>query len=129
MTAAAPAPTAAPLPRASGGPLGAAHAQSPPVPDLPGPVAVPSVVSGSGLTWLLGGVALLSTVGWVVERRQRRLLELEKDSVFWADRQPGSNSIITTPGNLDDILPDSPDPAEAARAIYVTAIGERRARG
>ena len=128
MTAAAPAPTAAPLPRASGGPLGAAHAQSPPVPDLPGPVAVPSVVSGSGLTWLLGGVALLSTVGWMVERRQRRLLELEKDSVFWADRQPGSNSIITTPGNLDDILPDSPDPAEAARAIYVTAIGETASR-
>lgn len=122
------APAPAPAPRASGGPLSAAHAQTAQVPELPGPLPVPTVVTGSGLTWLLGGVALLTTIGWVVERRQRRLLEMEKDSVFWADRQPGSNSIITTAGNLDDILPDGPDPAEAARAIYVTAIGETVSR-
>ena len=85
--------------------------------------------AGTGTQWLLGGLALLATVGWMTEWRRRRLLEMEKDSDFWANRQPGvGSSIITTAGNLDDILPESPDPAESARAIYVTAIGETNSR-
>jgi hypothetical protein len=35
---------------------------------------------------------------------------------------------MTTAGGLSHILPDSPNPAEAARAIYVTAIGETISR-
>lgn len=78
-------------------------------------------------TWVAASVALLASVGWVMERRQRRALEEEKDSVMWADKHENA-SIITTVGKLDDILPDSPDPFEAARAIYVTAIGETNSR-
>lgn len=106
----------------------AAHADP-----LPGDAAVDSgPATARGANWVLGGVALLATMGWIIERRQRRLLETEKDSVLWADvharhHGPGG-SIITTAGNLDDILPDSPDPAEKARAIYVTAIGETNSR-
>jgi hypothetical protein len=80
------------------------------------------------LTWVTGGLALLAGFGWVVERRRRQLLEVDKDSVFWANAHQSGASIITTAGGLDDILPDSPDPAEAARAIYVTAIGETNSR-
>ena len=65
---------------------------------------------------------MIGGFGWLAERRRRRLLEMEKDSVMWADIQPPGHSIITTAGGIDDILPDSPNPAEAARAIYVTAI-------
>ena len=79
-------------------------------------------------TWLLAGTALVATFGWIVERKRRRLLEVDKDSVLWADVQPPGSSIVTTAGGLDDILPDSPDPAESARAIYVTAIGETNSR-
>jgi hypothetical protein len=79
-------------------------------------------------TWLLASVAMLAAVGWVIERRRRYLLETEKDSVLWAHVQPPSSSIVTTAAGLDDILPDSPNPAEAARAIYVTAIGETNSR-
>ena len=82
----------------------------------------------STFTWVFGAAAVLAGVGWMMERRQRRLLEMEKDSVLWANVQPPGSSIITTAGELDDILPDSPDPAEAARAIYVTAIGETNSR-
>lgn len=66
--------------------------------------------------------------GWVMERRRRRLMETEKDSILWADRQPPGASIITTAGGIDDILPDSPNPAESARAIYVTGIAETTSR-
>jgi hypothetical protein len=80
------------------------------------------------LAWGLGAVAAMAAIGWIVERRRRRLAEQEKDSVLWANVQPPGSSIITTAGNLDDILPDSPDPAEKARAIYVTAVGETNSR-
>jgi len=92
------------------------------------PPNTPVVLRTDSATWVVAGIALVATVGWVIERRQRRLLESEKDSVMWANVQQGGASIITTAGNLDDILPDSPDPAEAARTIYVTAIGETNSR-
>lgn len=89
-------------------------------------VAVASPLPSS--SWLLLGTALLAGAGWLVERRRRLLLETEKDSVLWADVQPPGPSIVTTAHGLDDILPDSPNPAESARAIYVTAIAETTSR-
>jgi len=84
---------------------------------------------GASLPTLLWAAAsVVFATGWIVERRRRRLMEMEKDSVFWADRQPPGSSIITTAGGIDDILPDSPNPAESARAIYVSAIGETTSR-
>jgi hypothetical protein len=83
-------------------------------------------LSGSSLA--LMGFATLAGFGWVIERRRRRALETEKDSVLWADVQPPGPSIVTTAHGLDDILPDSPNAAESARAIYVTAIGETTSR-
>ncbi|RYF40613.1 MAG: hypothetical protein EOO25_12145 [Comamonadaceae bacterium] len=79
-------------------------------------------------TLVAGGAALLATVGWLVERRQRILLEGEKDSVMWAGKPLANLAQATNADRLEDILPDSPDPAEAARTIYVTAIGETTSR-
>jgi hypothetical protein len=45
--------------------------------------------------WVLLALAALATAGWIVERRRRRELETEKDSVLWADVQPSASSIIT----------------------------------
>jgi hypothetical protein len=56
------------------------------------------------------------------------MLEVDKDSVLWARIQPAKKASPNTGDDLDDILPDSPDPAEAARNIYVTAIGETNSR-
>jgi hypothetical protein len=111
-----------PVPQADGPPP-AASAQ-------PAPDELPAGASAatSRNSWLLIGAAAVATFGWVVERRRRRLLETEKDSVLWADVQPPGASIMTTAGGLSQILPDSPNPAEAARAIYVTAIGETISR-
>ncbi|MGE4242037.1 hypothetical protein [Ramlibacter sp.] len=89
--------------------------------------AAASVGAGTAAV-VAGGMALLALTGWLIERRRRRSLEVEKDSLLWADVQPPATSIITSMGNIDDILPDSPNPAEAARAIYVTAIGETNSR-
>ncbi|MEZ0306828.1 MAG: hypothetical protein ACAH21_02820 [Ramlibacter sp.] len=82
---------------------------------------------GSAATWLWAGMAVVASCGWLIERRRRRLLEMEKDSVLWANVQPPGSSIMTSAG-LDEILPDSPSPGESARAIYVTAIGESSSR-
>src|SRR5690606_22277790 len=133
--AAPPAPAAAPRPPAAAAPTQTqvpATPRSAPMsaqaaPALPGPDARPPVqiqVQPNAMTWVMGGVAVLAGVGWAMERRRRRALEVDKDSVFWANAHQSNSSIITTAGGLTDILPDSPDPAEAARAIYVTAIGE-----
>ena len=86
-------------------------------------VAIPGLLP---LTVGLGGVAVLTSLGWLLERRRRRV---EEDSVFWADVQPAAaSSLMTRVNTLDDILPDGPTPAESARAIYVTAIGETTSR-
>lgn len=120
--AAAPAPTPPPAPAPPSAPMTQAAAA------LQRPVGDPPIsVGASALTWVVGAGALLASVGWVMERRRRRLMEMEKDSIMWADRQHNA-SIITSVGDLDKLLPDGPDPAEAARAIYVTAIGETNSR-
>lgn len=90
--------------------------------------ALPAPAPWSAGSLALGVVATISTLGWLIERRRRLLLETEKDSVLWADGQPAGPSIVTTAKGLTDILPDSPDPAESARAIYVTAIGDTNSR-
>jgi hypothetical protein len=83
------------------------------------------------VTLALGGVAALASLGWLIERRRNRH---EQDSILWAGIQtsnpvtPVNSSIVTRVPTLDDILPDSPNPAESARAIYVTAIGETTSR-
>lgn len=77
------------------------------------------------LTLSLGGIAVITTFGWLLERRRTRH---EQDSVLWAGVQPAASSLVTKVNTLDDILPDNPNPAESARAIYVTAIGETNSR-
>lgn len=78
------------------------------------------------LTMGLGGIAVLTSLGWLMERRRRRE---EEDSVLWAGVQPAASSLVVTRLNtLDEILPDGPTAAESARAIYVTAIGETTSR-
>lgn len=77
------------------------------------------------VTITLGGLALASSIAWLIERRKRLR---EEDSVMWADVQPTGTSSIVTKVRLSEILPDSPDPAEAARAVYITAIGETISR-
>lgn len=93
---------------------------------LPG-VVIAGVPLAAG-TLVAGGAALLATVAWLVERRRRILLEGEKDSVMWAGKPLANAAQATNADRLEDILPDSPDPAEAARTIYVTAIGETTSR-
>ncbi len=122
-------------------PTGAAPAETSPVAP-PALAASPSgalqqvrdVVQSAPLlpvTLALGGVALLASLGWLLERRRNRH---EQDSILWAGVQtsnpvtPVNSSIVTRVPTLDDILPDSPNPAESARAIYVTAIGETTSR-
>lgn len=122
-------PPVTPPPAPPGGARGpmAANAQATPAaPRAPGAPATPAA-SPYG-NWMLAGAVALAGLGWLVERRRRRLLETEKDSVLWANYQPPGSSIVTTAGGLNDILPDSPNPAESARAIYVTAIGETNSR-
>lgn len=50
---------------------------------------------GNSPLWLLVGLAALASAGWLLERRRRRELETEKDSVLWAGVQPPGSSIIT----------------------------------
>ena len=77
-------------------------------------------------TWALGGVALLASVAWLVERRRRIVLETH-DSMAWASSQDAHELAgpSTDPGDrLDMLLPSGPDPADAAaRAVYAGGIG------
>ena len=118
-----PRPPAPPLPDAP-----AARPMSANAAAMPGETPVPAAPQVTAATWAAAGMAVFASLGWLVERRRRRALESEKDSVMWADKQPLSASLATNADRLDDILPDSPDPAEAARTIYVTAIGETSSR-
>jgi hypothetical protein len=69
-----------------------------PAPASATPLAADSLPSLAGIppAWLIAGFALLASAGWLLERRRRRRLETEKDSILWADVQPPASSIITT---------------------------------
>ncbi len=99
-----------------------AHAQS--TPDRGPAPSVPAAANQANLAALAStGVAVVASFCWMFERRRRLALETEKDSVLWADVQPRASSVVNTHQALDDILPDSPDPAEAARAVYLNGVG------
>ncbi len=137
MDAPAPSPPAAPaaqppLPDARQPAPGVpqpfvASAQGTPAERAEGARAAPSS-SSSGLlplTATLGAVAVVASVAWIIERRRT---QREQDSVLWADVQTRASSLRSVGSGLDDILPDGPSPAESARAIFVTAIGETSSR-
>ncbi|MGE0498002.1 MAG: hypothetical protein AB7I35_17195 [Ramlibacter sp.] len=141
-----PAPAPVVAPPAASLPAPDTAGAAPQAPALPQPEAAPAAITAaqgalagqvaairrvaaqSGLVPLtvsLGGIAVIASIGWMIERRRNKR---EQDSVLWADLQPAASSIVTKARSLDSILPDSPNPAESARAIYVTAIGETNSR-
>ena len=76
--------------------------------------------------WLLVGLAALASAGWLLERRRRRELETEKDSLLWADVPPPGARI--TPARDDDAPAGQgagSQPAVAA-ALPPTTAGARR---
>lgn len=80
--------------------------------------------------WILIGLAALASAGWVVERRRRRELETEKDSVLWAGVQPAASSIITNVEDVpEDVLHDgaAPDSGPTAPLPMTTAASRREA--
>lgn len=81
---------------------------------------------GKSPLWLLVGLAALASAGWLLERRRRRDLETEKDSVLWAGVQPPGSSIITELSDADAVddaaTSGSPLPAGAPP----TSAGARR---
>jgi hypothetical protein len=75
--------------------------------------------------WVLIALAALASAGWAIERRRRRELETDKDSVLWADVQPPGSSIITEL----DVLPSGQGvPAQGAAVTLsaATTTGSRR---
>jgi hypothetical protein len=88
---------------------------------LPAPPSASATPSASGdlpsladipPAWLIAGFALLASAGWLLERRHRRRLETEKDSILWAGVQPPASSIITAPED-DETQPSTLAPAVA----------------
>jgi len=88
---------------------------------LPGPPPAGTVPSGAEdllpwpdipQAWLVTGFAVLASAGWLLERRRRRRLETEKDSILWAGVQPPASSIITTLGD-DETAPAGLPPVVA----------------
>lgn len=91
----------------------------------PAPVRTPPEAPRG--TLLLAATAAVATFGWLVERRRRKLLETEKDSVLWAEVEPSPEAGSTAPG-LEDVLAKGCDPAAAPCQIEVAAIGETLSR-
>ncbi len=142
-------PTAAPLtPTPAARPVRPAASASKPVVD---PVKPGDTLGGlPTFAWAALGVgAAVAGFAWLSHRKKVRALREQHDSVFWANVQPSLSSmpvdtqqslsteqfigehqgpLVPPPLSLDDILPDSPDPGEAARSIYVTGIGETTSR-
>jgi len=73
--------------------------------------------------WAGGGAALLmvgAASWWLLQRRRR--LAAGGAPAEWAPPPPPSRSLRPA-ASLDDILPDGPDPDEAARSVYLSSIG------
>lgn len=92
--------------------------------------ATPTGVSGRTLgnspLWLLVGLAALASAGWLLERRRRRELETEKDSVLWAGVQPPGSSIITELSDGEAVDDDAPSRPPLPSAAPPTTAGARR---
>lgn len=88
----------------------------------------PRATVGSSPLWLLVGLAALASAGWLLERRRRRELETEKDSVLWAGVQPPGSSIITELSD-GDVADDSAasEPPRPAGPPPTTASARREA--
>ncbi|HWI84386.1 hypothetical protein [Ramlibacter sp.] len=83
---------------------------------------------GDSPAWMLIGLAGLASAGWLLERRRRRELETEKDSVLWAGVQPPGSSIITDAGDEQTPqMPRPPRPATEAPAVTTTISSRREA--
>ena len=98
----------------------------------PLPQAAPLLAVAPASTWLLAATTLLACVAWLMEHRRRRSLEVDRDSMLWADevtqRRGGPAARLGVRG-LSAVLPDGPDPDQAAHAIvYATAIAETNSR-
>jgi hypothetical protein len=115
----APAPARQPGDHATG--------RSPSAPREPLGGAEQAALATASEPWLLVGLAALASAGWLLERRRRRRLETEKDSVLWADVQPPNSSIITSLGELTDMLPPS-EHAGLAPTLTAPAFGEPTSR-
>jgi hypothetical protein len=69
--------------------------------------------SADAIGWTTGALAIVAGLGWMLERRRRRRLELEHRPPWWAGSPPhGAPAGPTEPiePRLDFILPDDPDP-------------------
>lgn len=77
--------------------------------------------------WVLIGLAAVATAGWMVERRRRRELETDKDSVLWAGVQPAVSSIITAVDEefFDEEAPVA-SPAAGGAPPDTTTVTSRR---
>ena len=87
-------------------------------------IAELSKLAGTSEPWLLTGLVVLASAGWLLERRRRRHLETEKDSMLWAGVQPPASSIITTLDEVGETVPHSEHEATPADAMAMTGFGE-----
>lgn len=77
--------------------------------------------------WVLMGLVAVASAGWIVERRRRRELETDKDSVLWAGVQPAGSSIITDlDEDFGDEEPQPAAPAPAGEFTNTTTVASRR---
>jgi hypothetical protein len=72
-------------------------------------------------------VAPLACVGWWLERRRRRRLETEKDSILWAGVQPPGSSIITS-GSEVESMPGMAPAADVKASVSLPPVGESVSR-
>ena len=82
--------------------------------------------TGNSPLWLLVGLAGLASAGWLLERRRRRELETEKDSVLWAGVQPPGSSIITEVHGIDQDHDSDPSQSPLPTGLPPTTASSRR---
>lgn len=107
--------------RLASAPTARAELQVPPAHPVP-----MSPMQEAGI-WAIGGFVIFGALGWLFERRLQRRHAADRAAALLA-RPRRTRPPETIAAGLDRILPDGPDPAEAARAIYVTGIGDTLSR-